>query len=115
MIKYTVLFPIQYNDGRWVENRIIWDFEAEVTKIVGGISRRGFFKPNAKIYGKWTEPGSEILYQDQSLEFFIAMETEEQLEQVETVVQKYMKKLGQHCYYREIDRNADITIVPVEY
>lgn len=115
MIKYTVIFPIQYNDGRWVENDIIWDFEFEVVKIIGGISRRGIFRANAKIYGKWKEPGSEILYQDQSLEFFIAMETEEQLKQVETVVQKYMKKLGQHSYYREIDRNLDIAIVPVEY
>jgi len=104
MIKYTVLFPIYYNDGRWVENQIIWDFEAEILKIIGAISRRHQLRPNAKVFGNWIEPGSKVLYTDENIEFFIAMETEEQLKQVEAVVQKYMKKLGQHSYYREIER-----------
>ena len=114
MIKYTVLFPIQYNDGRWVESQIIWDFEAEVTKAVGGISRRHSIRPNAKIYGSWKEPGIEALYIDESIEFFIATETEEQVKRIEAIVKKYMKKLGQLSYYREIDRNLDIAIIQIK-
>jgi len=114
MIKYTVLFPIAYNDGRWVENEVIWDFEAEIVRAIGAISRRHNLRPNAKVYGKWVEPGTEALFIDQTIEFFIAIETEEKLQEVEAVVMKFMKKLGQRTYYREVDRNIDIAIIPVE-
>lgn len=81
---------------------------------LGFRSRSHSIRPNAKIYGSWKEPGIEALYIDESIEFFIATETEEQVKRVEAIVKKYMKKLGQLSYYREIDRNLDIAIIQIK-
>lgn len=106
MLKYSVIVPMNYNDGTPIPEDMIQNFEFEVMTITGGITREGMTE------GKWFGPNREI-YIDKGIKCVIAVR-EEDLERLRNTVKRHMKGFGQIAFYREIDRHTDVDIEMVD-
>ena len=106
MLKYSVIVPVNYNDGTEIPPELIQEFEFEVMVLTGGITRESMTE------GKWLGVHRET-YIDKGIKYAIAV-TEENLPKLQNLVRRYMKAFGQVAYYREIDRQVDVDVEMVD-
>jgi len=105
MLKYSLIVPVNYNDGTEIPPELIQEFEFEVMVLTGGITRESMTE------GKWLGVHRET-YIDKGIKYAIAV-NEEKLQELQNLVRKHMKIFGQLAYYREIDKQIDVDIEEV--
>jgi hypothetical protein len=92
-IKYVLLLPLQYNDGRHVPQQILDGMLDEIFVLAGGYSIAGTVKGAYRM-----KDGTK--QEDESWQVWIGVR-EEEIPDLEKMVAKFGKELGQEMMYLE--------------
>ena len=92
-IKFVLLLPLNYNDGRPVPRKVLQRIQDEIFVLAGGFTIAGTVKGAYRM-----EDGTR--QEDESLQIWIGVR-EEQVSDLEKMVAGFAKTLGQERMYLE--------------
>jgi len=91
MLKCTILLPIRYNDGEWVEEGHLASIRDELINLAGGLTYGGIHA------GLWKDCAGKCI-RDESESYFVCIDADK-LNDLRAILQRAAFKLEQDCIY----------------